>query len=137
MRLDIFKSKGSQRALECPEIGRNRIDIWTTFRARLSQKSLFRWNGYIKDYDGGTLMECYIHPNFDYLNGPATLAKQRSFVYHLLKSRTASKEVSIVLKDKFNHVEDYPLIQFNFNLSSGLLDFLCFTLVNLLAMYSR
>jgi histone acetyltransferase len=21
-----------------------------------------RWFGYIKDYDGGTLMECYIHP---------------------------------------------------------------------------
>lgn len=27
-----------------------------------------RWIGYIKDYDGGTLMECYIHPAMDYLS---------------------------------------------------------------------
>ena len=25
-----------------------------------------RWKGYIKDYDGGTLMECYIHPKVNY-----------------------------------------------------------------------
>lgn len=25
-----------------------------------------RWKGYIKDYDGGTMMECYIHPTIDY-----------------------------------------------------------------------
>ncbi len=25
-----------------------------------------RWKGYIKDYDGGTFMECYIHPKMDY-----------------------------------------------------------------------
>ena len=25
-----------------------------------------RWKGYIKDYDGGTFMECYIHPSIDY-----------------------------------------------------------------------
>ena len=27
-----------------------------------------RWKGYIKDYDGGTLMECHIYPNVDYVN---------------------------------------------------------------------
>ena len=27
-----------------------------------------RWYGYIKDYDGGTLMECYIHPAINFLN---------------------------------------------------------------------
>ena len=27
-----------------------------------------RWRGYIKDYDGGTLMECKVHPKVDYLN---------------------------------------------------------------------
>ena len=27
-----------------------------------------RWVGFIKDYDGGTLMECYVHPGLDYLN---------------------------------------------------------------------
>lgn len=25
-----------------------------------------RWKGFIKDYDGGTLMECFIHPFIDY-----------------------------------------------------------------------
>jgi histone acetyltransferase len=25
-----------------------------------------RWKGYIKDYEGGTMMECYIHPKLDY-----------------------------------------------------------------------
>jgi len=25
-----------------------------------------RWRGYIKDYDGGKLMECYIHSYIDY-----------------------------------------------------------------------
>lgn len=27
-----------------------------------------RWRGFIKDYDGGTLMECYVHPFIDYSN---------------------------------------------------------------------
>merc|ERR1712224_857517 len=27
-----------------------------------------RWKGYIKDYDGGTLMECKINMKVDYLN---------------------------------------------------------------------
>jgi histone acetyltransferase len=26
------------------------------------------WEGFIKDYDGGRLMECKIHPSVDYLN---------------------------------------------------------------------
>jgi histone acetyltransferase len=29
---------------------------------------LDRWKGFIKDYDGGTMMECYIHPSIDYAN---------------------------------------------------------------------
>ena len=29
-----------------------------------------RWVGYIKDYDGGTLMECYISQTMDYLRVP-------------------------------------------------------------------
>lgn len=27
-----------------------------------------RWKGYIKDYDGGTLMECFVHDKIDYGN---------------------------------------------------------------------
>lgn len=39
-----------------------------------------RWVGFIKDYDGGTLMECYVHPGIDYLNVSGIVAKQRQFV---------------------------------------------------------
>jgi histone acetyltransferase len=27
-----------------------------------------RWKGYIKDYDGGTLMGCYLNKMIDFLN---------------------------------------------------------------------
>ena len=39
-----------------------------------------RYFGLIKDYDGGTMMECYLYPNVDYLNIPAMLAMQREFI---------------------------------------------------------
>lgn len=52
-----------------------------------------RWVGYIKDYDGGTLMECYIHPAMDYLNTRAVLAKQRSFIYDRIRERSRAGEV--------------------------------------------
>lgn len=50
--------------------------------------SILRWVGFIKDYDGGTLMECYIHPGMDYLNVPLIVAKQRAFILERLKSST-------------------------------------------------
>jgi len=49
-----------------------------------------RWVGFIKDYDGGTLMECYIHPGMDYLRVPETVAKQRAFLYERLKQRSST-----------------------------------------------
>ena len=49
-----------------------------------------RWVGFIKDYDGGTLMECYIHPGMDYLRVSETVAKQRAFVYERLKQRSST-----------------------------------------------
>ena len=52
-----------------------------------------RWMGYIKDYDGGTLMECYIHPGMDYMHVPAIVAKQRAFIYDRLLSRSQSGTV--------------------------------------------
>lgn len=36
-----------------------------------------RWFGYIKDYDGGTLMECYIHPSLPYSRLPVMIAEQK------------------------------------------------------------
>jgi len=52
-----------------------------------------RWMGYIKDYDGGTLMECYIHPGMDYMHVPAIVANQRAFIYDRLLSRSQSGTV--------------------------------------------
>ena len=36
-----------------------------------------RWRGYIKDYDGGTLMECYVNPNIDFDNIYYDIKKQK------------------------------------------------------------
>ncbi|KAH8962626.1 hypothetical protein BDL97_05G111200 [Sphagnum fallax] len=36
-----------------------------------------RWQGYIKDYDGGTLMECRIDPKLPYVDLPAMIRRQR------------------------------------------------------------
>eukprot|EP01038_Epipyxis_sp_PR26KG_P010112 gene10112-13590_t len=53
-----------------------------------------RWVGYIKDYDGGTLMECYIHPNVDYTAVPKMVANQRSFIYKIIDERSICKTAS-------------------------------------------
>jgi histone acetyltransferase len=52
-----------------------------------------RWVGYIKDYDGGTLMECYIHPGMDYLRVKQIVARQRQFIYEIIKQRSQSGKV--------------------------------------------
>lgn len=49
-----------------------------------------RWQGYIKDYDGGTLMECYIHPAMDFLNIPQIIAKQRAYILQRMQDRSQS-----------------------------------------------
>lgn len=47
---------------------------------RVTEKVLrnAQWVGYIKDYDGGTLMECVIHAALPYLGLPAMVAAQRA-----------------------------------------------------------
>ena len=39
-----------------------------------------QWVGYIKDYDGGTLMECTIHSAVNYLDVPGMVSAQREWV---------------------------------------------------------
>ena len=36
-----------------------------------------QWVGWIKDYDGGTLMECVINPRLPYTDFPSLVEKQR------------------------------------------------------------
>ncbi|EME29013.1 histone acetyltransferase [Galdieria sulphuraria] len=44
-----------------------------------------RWQGYIKDYDGVTLMECVLNPKVDYLNIPSMLKAQKMCLIEKLK----------------------------------------------------
>ena len=39
-----------------------------------------RYSGLIKDYDGGTPMECYVHPAIDFFRVPAMIQAQRAFL---------------------------------------------------------
>lgn len=50
-----------------------------------------RWVGFIKDYDGGTLMECYIHSMFNYLEVNETVGKQRSFIYDCIQKNSVAE----------------------------------------------
>ena len=45
-----------------------------------------QWEGYIKEYDGGKLMECKIHPTVDYININDIIKKQRLHVIQMIKS---------------------------------------------------
>jgi len=44
-----------------------------------------RWSGFIKDYDGGTLMECDINQKVDYLRLSEIITRQRHAVYEQIK----------------------------------------------------
>jgi histone acetyltransferase len=52
-----------------------------------------RWTGFIKEYDGGTLMECVVHPRINYLAIPDMIKKQRQF---LLDKMNEARAVDVV-----------------------------------------
>lgn len=52
-----------------------------------------QWTGYIKDYDGAHLMECYVHPTINYLDIPNMIARQRAFIHARLKEKAKSHVV--------------------------------------------
>jgi histone acetyltransferase len=47
------------------------------------------WAGYIKDYEGGTIMQCRMLPKVDYLNTQELIAQQKEAI--LSKIRLMSK----------------------------------------------
>merc|ERR1719253_417435 len=51
-----------------------------------------RYQGLIKDYDGGTLMECYVHPSIDFTRVPEIVAAQRQFVLDRLRATTSKSD---------------------------------------------
>mmetsp|Transcript_28922 Transcript_28922/g.72666 ORF Transcript_28922/g.72666 Transcript_28922/m.72666 type:complete len:498 (+) Transcript_28922:3549-5042(+) len=70
-----------------------------------------KWQGYIKDYDGVTLMECKLHENVDYLNIPAMLKAQKMCLVEKLKEISYSHIVFPgidVKKRKGMQIADIP-----------------------------
>lgn len=49
-----------------------------------------KWAGFIKDYDGGTLMECRVHTTINYLQIPEMVRKQRAVRQALSCNHTVS-----------------------------------------------
>ena len=52
-----------------------------------------RYSGLIKDYDGGTMMECYIHPSVDFTRIPEMLQAQRNFIMRRVRLKAKSHKV--------------------------------------------
>ena len=52
-----------------------------------------RWFGYIKDYDGGTLMECVLYFGLNYLTVRDTVKQQREAIVEQLRGRTHANVV--------------------------------------------
>ena len=52
-----------------------------------------RWHGYIKDYDGGTLMECYIHPTLPFTDIPGMIKAQRGALDSAVQQYTTAHVV--------------------------------------------
>lgn len=48
------------------------------------------WAGYIKDYEGGTIMQCTMLRKVDYLNKPALIAKQQEAVMTKIREMSRS-----------------------------------------------
>jgi histone acetyltransferase len=70
-----------------------------------------RWQGYIKDYDGVTLMECILHENVDYLNIPMLLKAQKMALVEKMKEISNSHIVFPGIdpaKHKGLKIEDIP-----------------------------
>lgn len=53
-----------------------------------------RYQGLIKEYDGGTMMECYVHPSIDFTRIPEMLAAQRKFILSRIKLKALSHKVA-------------------------------------------
>jgi histone acetyltransferase len=52
-----------------------------------------RFHGLIKDYDGGTMMECYIHPSIDFTRIPEMIEAQRNFILKRIETVAKSHKV--------------------------------------------
>lgn len=82
------------------------------FRIKISFDS---WIGYIKDYEGGTIMECLVFWEIDYINKSNILkAKKEAFVEKLKETTDFHK--TYTLKDETN-IRDIPGIKEYMNIN--------------------
>ena len=51
-----------------------------------------RYHGLIKDYDGGTVMECYVHHSIDFTRVPETIATQRKLILKCIRAGTSKSD---------------------------------------------
>jgi histone acetyltransferase len=51
-----------------------------------------RYQGLIKDYDGGTIMECYVHPSIDFTRIAETVTAQKKFVEDRIRATTSRSD---------------------------------------------
>ena len=51
-----------------------------------------RYQGLIKDYDGGTIMECYVHPSIDFTRVPEMIEAQKEFIMERIRAGTAKSD---------------------------------------------
>ena len=56
------------------------------------------WAGYIKDYDGGTLMQCSMVPGVDYLRVYETLHRQKLALLRIIEAKTGGATVHAGLR---------------------------------------
>jgi histone acetyltransferase len=54
---------------------------------------MMQWVGWIKDYDGGTLMECIINPKLPYTDFPGLVEKQREALDRHIRTLSKSHVV--------------------------------------------
>ena len=61
-----------------------------------------RYMGFIKDYDGGTMMECYVHPSIDFTRIPDMIKAQKKFILDRVRLRANSNRVYEPLPKNFD-----------------------------------
>ena len=66
-----------------------------------------RWYGFIKDYDGGTLMDCCLDNRIPYTDFPSVIRKQKKALEALVRKRSTSHEVFSGLT-KFGRIAPSP-----------------------------
>ena len=59
-----------------------------------------RFSGLIKEYDGGTPMECYCHPSVDFTRVNEMLDAQRNFILRMIKERATTSADGTNLSQK-------------------------------------